>query len=85
MPSIRFSRTSSAIFSIIVALFTWYGISVTMIASRSLRIVSTCDPAAHQDRAAAGRVGRADAGAAEDRCRRSGNPGPGRSPSAARS
>ena len=43
MPSIRFSRTSSAIFSISVALFTWYGISVTMIASRSLRIVSICD------------------------------------------
>ena len=40
MPSIFFSRTSSAMRSIIVALFTWYGISVMMIASRSLRIVS---------------------------------------------
>ena len=62
----RLSRTSSAIFSIIVALFTWYGISVMMSASRSLRIVSIVDAPAHQDRAAAGLVGRADAGAAED-------------------
>ena len=38
----RLSRTSSAIFSSIVALFTWKGTSVTMIASRSLRIVSKC-------------------------------------------
>ncbi len=35
MPSMRFSRTSSAIFSISRALFTWYGISLTMIAWRS--------------------------------------------------
>ncbi len=34
MPSIFLSRTSSAIFSIIVDLFTWNGISVTMMASR---------------------------------------------------
>ncbi len=41
MPSIRFSRTSSAIFSIIgSALFTWKGTSVTTMASRSLRIAS---------------------------------------------
>ena len=31
MPSIVFSRTRSAIFSISLALFTWYGISVTTI------------------------------------------------------
>ena len=37
----RLSRTSSAIFSIIVALLTWYGISGTTSASRSLRTVST--------------------------------------------
>ncbi len=36
----RFSRTSSAIFSIIEALFTWYGTSVMTIASRSPRISS---------------------------------------------
>ena len=41
MPSMRLSRTISAMRSIIVALFTWYGISVTTSASRSLRIVST--------------------------------------------
>ena len=33
----RLSRTSSAIFSIIEALFTWNGTSVMMIASRSPR------------------------------------------------
>ena len=31
IPSILFSRANSAIFSIILALFTWYGISVTTI------------------------------------------------------
>ncbi len=36
MPSIFFSRTSSAICSISRALFTWYGISVTMMLSRSV-------------------------------------------------
>ena len=36
MPSIFFSLTSSAIFSISRALFTWYGSSVTTIASRPL-------------------------------------------------
>ena len=35
MPSIVFSRTRSAIFSISLALFTWYGISVTTIDVRS--------------------------------------------------
>ena len=35
MPSIVFSRTSSAIFSMSRALFTWYGISVTTIDVRS--------------------------------------------------
>jgi len=46
-------RTSSAMRSTMVALFTWYGISVTMIASRSLRRLSistlprmTIEPAA---------------------------------------
>ena len=62
----RLSRTSSAIFSIIVALFTWKGTSVMMIASRSPRICSIVDLAAHDDRAAAGRIGAVDAGAAED-------------------
>ena len=41
MPSMRFSRTSSAIRSISAALLTWYGISVTISASRSLRSSST--------------------------------------------
>ena len=40
---------------------------MTISASRSLRNVSICDLGAHDDRAAPGRVGRADAGAAEDR------------------
>jgi len=35
MPSSVFSRTSSAIFSISRALFTWYGISSMMIEVRS--------------------------------------------------
>ena len=34
MPSIFLSRASSAMCSISRALFTWYGISVTMMASR---------------------------------------------------
>ena len=34
MPSMRFSRTSSAIFSISLALLTWYGISVATIELR---------------------------------------------------
>ena len=42
MPSIFLSRISSPIFSISVALFTWYGSSVTMMASRPPRIFSTC-------------------------------------------
>ena len=42
MPSTRLSRTNSAIFSIMEALFTWNGTSVTMIASRSPRISSMC-------------------------------------------
>ena len=42
MPSIFLSRMSSPIFSISVALFTWYGSSVTMIASRPPRSFSTC-------------------------------------------
>ena len=37
IPSIFFSFESSAIFSISVALFTWYGSSVMMIASRPPR------------------------------------------------
>jgi hypothetical protein len=41
MPSIFLSRTSSPIFSISDALFTWYGSSVTMMASRPPRIFST--------------------------------------------
>ena len=40
MPSSRLSLTSSAIFSSRVALFTWYGSSVTMIAVRSPRTSS---------------------------------------------
>ena len=40
IPSMRFSRTSSAIFSIIVALFTWYGISWMISASRPERTSS---------------------------------------------
>ena len=40
MPSSFFSLTSSAIFSISRALFTWYGSSVTMIVSRPLSSVS---------------------------------------------
>ena len=40
MPSIRFSRTSSAMRATMDALFTWNGIAVMMIASRSLRMVS---------------------------------------------
>ena len=44
MPSIFLSLTRSAIFSSSVALFTWYGSSVTMIAVRSWRASSnaTC-------------------------------------------
>ena len=44
MPSSLFSLTRSAIFSSRVALFTWYGSSVTMIAVRSRRVSSnaTC-------------------------------------------
>ena len=41
MPSSFFSLTSSAIFSISRALLTWYGISVTTIASRPLSATST--------------------------------------------
>jgi hypothetical protein len=36
MPSIFFSRTSSAMCEISFTLLTWYGISVTTIASRPL-------------------------------------------------
>ena len=36
MPSSRFSRTRSAMCSTSLALFTWYGISVTTIDSRSV-------------------------------------------------
>ena len=36
IPSSRFSRTRSAICSTSFALFTWYGISVTTIVSRSV-------------------------------------------------
>ena len=42
MPSSFFSRLSSEIFSIRVALFTWYGSSVMMIASRPPRSFSEC-------------------------------------------
>ncbi len=42
MPSTFLSRTTLAIFSISVDLLTWYGISVTISASRSPRSVSSC-------------------------------------------
>ena len=43
MPSMRLARTRSAIFSTSVALFTWYGSSVTMIWLRlPLAVSSTC-------------------------------------------
>ena len=44
MPSIFFSLTSSAIFCCSTALFTWYGISSTMIAWRlpALSMSSKC-------------------------------------------
>ena len=50
MPSIVFSRTSSAIFSISRALLTWYGISVTTIDClvALLRFVSISTLRAHQ-------------------------------------
>src|SRR3546814_16532807 len=63
MPSSFFSLTRSAIFSISRALFTWYGISVTMIDSRPLSAHST-SARAHAHPAAAGAVG--DEGAAHD-------------------
>ena len=46
MPSSFFSFTSSAIFSISRALFTWYGSSVTTIASRPLLVDSRSRPCA---------------------------------------
>ncbi len=42
MPSILFSFMSSEIFSMRVALFTWYGSSLMMMASRPPRIFSAC-------------------------------------------
>ena len=42
IPSIFFSFESSEIFSIRLALFTWYGSSVMMIASRPPRPFSAC-------------------------------------------
>ena len=66
MPSMRLSCTISAIFSIIVALLTWNGISWTTSASRSRLHRLHRHLPAHHDRAAPGLVGRADAGAAED-------------------
>ncbi len=66
MPSTRFSRTRSAIFSISVFLLTWYGMAVTTSASRSLRISSTSTLAAHDDGAAALVIGGERAGAPED-------------------
>ncbi len=42
MPGIFFSAESSEIFSMRLALFTWYGSSVMMIASRPPRIFSAC-------------------------------------------
>ena len=42
MPSIFLSRMSSPIFSMRLALLTWYGSSVTMMASRPPRSFSAC-------------------------------------------
>ena len=42
MPATFLSAESSEIFSMRLALFTWYGSSLMMIASRPPRIASTC-------------------------------------------
>ena len=92
MPSIFLSLTRSAIFSSRLALFTWYGSSVTMIAIRSpwtssnatwARMTTRPRPWAYIWRIAstvsvlAGRAGSAAARSGRS-CRRSGSPGPGR-------
>ena len=66
MPSIFFSRTSSAMRSTMVALFTWYG--NLRDDDRFAILADGVDRhlAAHHDRAAAEMIGRADALAAED-------------------
>jgi hypothetical protein len=66
MPSSFFSRLSSEIFSISVALFTWYGSSVMMIASRPPRSFSECALARRVMVPSPRRVGLADAGGAVD-------------------
>ena len=68
MPSIVFSRTRSAIFSIRRFLLTWYGISVTTIDGLSpfFDCLDRRSCARISDRAAAGRVRLHDALAADD-------------------
>ena len=57
MPSIRFSLTRAAMSAISRALFTWYGISVTMIARGPWLMSLDGGPGAHFQVAAAARVG----------------------------